>query len=267
MVLVEELEDDDVEQISNQADNTSKPQNDVAEEKSKTMSKGFLDKASEPLYPPEGSPEGKVDPNTHKAHTEHKMNQDMNESMNRGAKDNNGLERPEWYTKEWPKDCQYNSPGCTLHQMDTSGHASDLHKKMVRDNTRWEEALRTDVKEMRLSFLQLTDEDLAEVVEKLKDNKIVEELDLSHNKIKDQGIQKLVAALSAGAAPNLKELRVYSNEFGELGSTMLTQGLPIFRKKLVIHWKEASWAHIGRQVNAEKEAEKKEKESSLDSMN
>lgn len=30
--------------------------------------------------------------------------EDLNAGMNRGAKENNGLERPPWYTKEWPKD-------------------------------------------------------------------------------------------------------------------------------------------------------------------
>ena len=30
--------------------------------------------------------------------------QDLNAGMNRGASENNGIERPPWYTKEWPKD-------------------------------------------------------------------------------------------------------------------------------------------------------------------
>lgn len=111
------------------------------------------------------------------AHTEHKLNQDtlqcdpihpfcpsleagsfsqdLTAGMNRGATENNGIERPPWYTKEWPKetfsgdpfatlilvddssaknppinrlppeDCQYNSPGCTLEEMETSNHKSD----------------------------------------------------------------------------------------------------------------------------------------------
>ena len=40
----------------------------------------------------------------YQAHAEHKMNEDLNAGMNRGAADNNGVERPPWYTKEWPKD-------------------------------------------------------------------------------------------------------------------------------------------------------------------
>ncbi|CAE7555385.1 unnamed protein product [Symbiodinium sp. KB8] len=200
-----------------------------------------------PLYGPEGSAEGKVDPNTHKAHTEHKLNQDLNAGMNRGAAENNGIERPPWYTKEWPKDCQYNSPGCTLDDMETSAHKSDIHKDMVRASARWHDALAPGVQSMRFSFLQATDEDLAEVIEKLKGNEDVTELDLSHNHIKDAGIQALVAALSSGAAPKLRELKVYSNEFGKLGETMLTQGLPIFRKNLQVQWKEPSWAKIVRE--------------------
>ncbi|CAE7797759.1 unnamed protein product [Symbiodinium sp. CCMP2456] len=200
-----------------------------------------------PLYGPEGSAEGKVDPNTHKAHTEHKLNQDLNAGMNRGAAENNGIERPPWYTKEWPKDCQYNSPGCTLDDMETSAHKSDIHKDMVRASARWHDALAPGIQSMRFSFLQATDEDLAEVIEKLKGNEDVTELDLSHNHIKDAGIQALVAALSSGAAPKLRELKVYSNEFGKLGETMLTQGLPIFRKNLQVQWKEPSWAKIVRE--------------------
>ncbi|CAE7514757.1 unnamed protein product [Symbiodinium microadriaticum] len=76
-----------------------------------------------------------------KAHTEHKLNQDLNAGMNRGAAENNGIERPPWYTKEWPKDCQYNSPGCTLDDMETSAHKSDIHKDMVRASARWHDAL------------------------------------------------------------------------------------------------------------------------------
>lgn len=94
---------------------------------------------------------------------------------------------------------------------------------------------------MRLSFMSLTDEDLAELLPLMKGNKDLVELDLSHNNIKDAGVQALVGALANGAAPNLRELRLYSNEFGELGQTMLTQGLPVFRKKLEVQWKEPSW--------------------------
>merc|ERR1719439_512651 len=99
---------------------------------------------------------------------------------------------------------------------------------------------------MRLSFMQMTDEDLSEIIELLKGNQDVTELDLTHNRIKEQGVQALVAALAAGAAPNLRELKIYRNEFGDLGKTMLTQGLSVFRKKLTIHWKEPSWAHLGQ---------------------
>ncbi|CAK9088117.1 unnamed protein product [Durusdinium trenchii] len=238
MVLIEEVVEPPVQ---------PKVVEPIVEEKP-TLSKGFLEKAKEkPLYGPEGSSEGKVDPNTHKAHAEHKMNEDLNAGMNRGAKENNGLERPPWYTKEWPKDCQYNSPGCTLEEMETSNHKSDIHKDMVRNCNRWHEALAPGVTSMRFSFLQATDEDLEEVIEKLKNNEDVTELDLSHNSIKDTGVQALVAALASGAAPKLRELKLYSNEFGQLGETMLTQGLPVFRKDLKVQWQEPSWAKLARE--------------------
>mmetsp|Transcript_25001 Transcript_25001/g.75415 ORF Transcript_25001/g.75415 Transcript_25001/m.75415 type:complete len:254 (+) Transcript_25001:60-821(+) len=239
MVLVEELAEEE------EAPTAQEPEDEASKGRT-ALNKGFLQQAKEPLYGPEGSPEGHVAPETHKAHAEHKLNEDMNAGMNRGAKDNNSFERPPWYTKEWPKDCQYNSPGCDLTELSTSGHTSELHRGMVQDNNRWREALAAGVKSMHLSFLSLTDEDLAEVIACLKGNEDITELDLTHNKIKDAGVQALVAALAAGAAPNLRELRLYSNEFGELGKTMLTQGLPVFRKKLEVKWEEPSWAKEAR---------------------
>lgn len=237
MVLVEELEE------AQDAPVAMAPHAEVGQKSGTTLKKGFLD-ASEPLYPPEGSPEGQVAKETHKAHAENKMNEDMNKGMNRGAVDNNGIDRPTWYTKKWPKNCHYNSPGCTLDPMEMSEHKSDMHKGMVRDNARWEEAMTPGVTVMRLSFASLTDQDLLAVVDKLKGNADIQELDLAHNHIKDVGVQALVAALAGGAAPNLRELRLYSNEFGDLGKTMLSQGLPVFRKKLVVHWEEPSWKKL-----------------------
>eukprot|EP00933_Yihiella_yeosuensis_P044757 TRINITY_DN40018_c0_g1_i1.p1 TRINITY_DN40018_c0_g1~~TRINITY_DN40018_c0_g1_i1.p1 ORF type:complete len:260 (-),score=73.24 TRINITY_DN40018_c0_g1_i1:153-932(-) len=250
MVLVEEIDDEEEMQ-----ETVAPLPSEDAEKAKTTLQKGFLDKAKDkPLYGPEGSEQGKVDPETHKAHTEHKMNKDLNDKMNTGAKDNNGYERPPWYTKDWPKDCQYNAPGCKLDEMDSSCHKTDIHKGMVRDGPRWQEAMQPGLKAMRFSFGQLTDEDLNEVIKHLKGNEDVTELDLAHNHIKDAGVQALVAALAGGAAPNLTELRIYSNEFGSLGETMLTQGLPVFRKKLTVHWKEASWANIAREGAATLEA-------------
>jgi len=244
MVLVEEISDDEVE-----AKQEAAPQRVEPKPKAEpALRRGFLDqvKEGETLYPPEGSPEGVVAPETHKAHTEHKMNENLNEQMNRGAKDNNGLEPPPWYTKEYPKGCQYNAPGCSLGELEASSHGSDLKKQMTR-GSRWDEATAKGTTAMRMSFMSICDEDVSDLVQLLKGNEDVIELDLSHNNIKDAGVQTLVGALANGAAPKLKELRLYSNEFGQLGETMLTQGLPVFRKKLEVHWKEPSWAHIGRE--------------------
>ena len=77
---------------------------------------------------------------------------------------------------------------------------------------RWGEQCTAGVKTMRFAFMGLTDEDLTEIIERLKGNEDVVELDLTHNKIMDKGIQSLVAALAAGAAPNLKEVRIYTND-------------------------------------------------------
>jgi hypothetical protein len=249
MVLVEEIEDDEpATNVPAAKVRTSGPAVEEtspgAGKREPALKRGFLsgDGAQERLYGPEGSPEGAVAPETHKAHAEHKMNDDMNKGMNRGAEDNNGFARPPWYTAEWPKDCQYNSPGCSLGEFESSGHATEMHREMVRRGERWDEAMSGTAKAMRMSFMQLTDEDLEVVIERLRDNAAVEELDLSHNKIKDRGVQLLVAALSKGAAPSLRELRIYSNEFGDLGRTMLAQGLRILRKGIEIQHEQPSWA-------------------------
>lgn len=248
MVLVEEIASDD----ECEAQEVQAPKEDGPKTKAEpALRRGFLDQAAESLYPPEGSPEGVVAPETHKAHTEHKMNENLNDQMNRGAKDNNGIEAPPWYTKEYPKGCQYNAPGCTLEPLETSTHGSATKKELMR-GTRWAEGTAKGLTRMALSFNSVCDEDIVDLVAVLKGNTDVTELDLSHNSIKDTGVQTLVGALANGAAPNLKELRLYNNEFGELGQTMLTKGLPVFRKKLEVHWKEPSWAHIGREVAAEK---------------
>lgn len=251
MVILEELDDEpDSPPVTNGASVKQAELEAPPADEAPGLTKGFLAGAQrEPLYGPEGSPEGHVAPETHKAHAEHKMNDDLNRGMNRGAKDNNGLERPPWYTAEWPKDCQYNSPGCSLGPMDSSAHSSELHKDMVRGNTRWEEALAPGVEAMRFAFMTLCDEDLALIIERLRGNQDVTELDLSHNRIEDGGVQNLVAALSAGAAPNLKELRIHSNNFGELGTIMLTKGLPVFRKKLDVFWEQPAWAKAAAAEN------------------
>jgi hypothetical protein len=243
MVLVEEIIED--EQQAQDSSDKAKASSDSDGKQQKTIKKGFLNAAAdkgEELYPPEGSNEGKVAPETHKAHAEHKMNEDLNKGMNRGA-DPEQWPKPEWYTPEWPKGCQYNSPGCHLFDMEKSGHPSDLHKGMVQNNDRFKAIYNTDATELRLAFLQTTDEDMVEVCEQLKKLEKLEELDLSYNKIKDAGVQTLVGALcSKGAAPNLKELRIYKNEFTNLGEVMLTQGLQVFRKKLKIVVEEPDYS-------------------------
>jgi len=266
MVLVEELDDDDNEPIAplrsaQQATASSSPSGTKSalkspwkgpDEKEKTKLKaGFLDNAKEPLYPKEGSPEGQVSPDTHKAHQENDMNKKFQKDMNRGAEGNNGYGRPDWYTSDWPKDCQYNSPGCALEEMDSSGHKSELHKGMVRDNARWQEAFTPKATSVRLSFMQLTDEDVAELVKFLKGNTDILELDLTYNHIKDTGVQTLVAGLAGGAAPNLREMRIYRNEYTDLGTTMLTKGLPVLRKKLDIRHEEPEWSRAARVAREE----------------
>jgi len=257
MVLVEEIVED--EQKAEEVSDKAKASSDSKAEKTK-IKKGFLNEAAEKgqeLYGPEGSSEGHVAPETHKAHAEHKMNEDLNKGMNRGADPEAGWPKPEWYTPEFPKGCQYNSPGCNMSDMEQSGHASELHKNMVQSNDRWKAIYNHEAEQLRLAFLQTTDEDLAEVCEQLKKMDKLKELDLSYNRIKDHGVQTLVGALCKGAAPNLEELRIYKNEFTHLGECMMTQGLQVFRKKLKIVVHEPDYSGFKKpETPAETPAEK-----------
>merc|ERR1719335_1356334 len=126
--------------------------------------------------------------------------------------------------------------------MEQSGHASDIHKGMVQNNDRWKAIYNQDAEQLRLAFIQLTDEDVAEVCEQLKKMDKLKELDMSYNKIKDTGVQTLVGAMCKGAAPDLEELRMYKNEFTHLGECMLKQGLQVFRKKLKIVCEEPDYS-------------------------
>lgn len=60
-------------------------------------------------------------------------------------------------------------------------------------------------------------------------------LDLSHNSIADAGVQRLATGFARGLCPQLSELWMAGNPFGELGSQMLKGGLCAMRKGLVVH--------------------------------
>jgi len=80
----------------------------------------------------------------------------------------------------------------------------------------------------------VADSDIDAVVKGLQSYPGVTTLDLQENDIMDAGVQALVAALSTGTAPNLEELRIGGNGFGDLGLTMLQQGLRIIRGKISV---------------------------------
>jgi len=206
--------------------------------KGAAIKKGFLNSATETLYGPEGSPEGEVSDEVKM----NRMNQEANEKMNKMMKGREPEMKadtgPEpapapWYTPEWPKNCQYNQPDCTLSPMETSTHNSDLAKDMVRKTERWQKALAGEDKEIRLAFSSLADEDVKNLLEALGKNERVEAMDLSHNNIQDVGIQTIVTFLATkDHLPRLRELRLYENQFGALGTTMVMQGLKVFRPQL-----------------------------------
>jgi len=249
MVLVEEL-DEEVEEVRSPPEATgaetqaAEKKTEAKAEKQKVkweMKKGFLESSGEALYPPEGSHQGEVSDEVKAEWMRRAANDNIND-MTKGkvrpeesTDSGPALPPPPWYTKEWPKDCQYNRPDCTLYEMDTTGHKTEMHRDMVRNTDRWKAAISGAEPHIRLSFTSLTDEDVLTLLEAIKTSEVVTEMDLSHNDINDVGVQHLVAALAnAETLPNLTTLRLYKNAFTALGETMVSQGLSVFRPKLKV---------------------------------
>lgn len=217
------------ENVGGEQETGTKAQNGVKWEK------GFLNDNNTPLYGPEGSSQGKVSAEQKKKWKEHEMNEKMNKKMGFGTEDSE-YPKPDWYTYDWPKGCQYNKPDCNMFPLEETRHPSDLHKEMNRNNARWKALMDGEAEAAcRLSFIGINDEDLKELIQAIRNSEIVEELDLSHNNISDQGVQNLVGTLANGGFPKLKELKIYANKFTDLGTTMLSQGLRILRKSLTVH--------------------------------
>jgi hypothetical protein len=239
MVVIEEIDEtEDVHQPASK-DKPASPAADTAKPKKNAgLKKGFLDGA-ESLYPPEGSKQGEVSEDVKKSWMEQDTNkklQDMtNGQQQPEASKGAGPEcpPPPWYTPEWPKGCQYNNPGCMLYEMDASKHPSEMHEEMVRKTERWQKAMSGEEKEIRLSFASMVDDDLEVLLDAVRKSEVVKEIDLSHNDLRDIGVQKLVTCLAdESSLPNLELVRLYNNAFTSLGQTMLTQGLSVFRPNL-----------------------------------
>ena len=206
------------------------------------LKQGFLnDKERPTLYGPEGSGEvslsdaqkRKMDENEF----QHKANEKMHDMMNRGG----GGEVAPWYNPNFPKGCQYNSPGCSLSDFETSSHSSELHRSLLSKSSRWQELISSSstngLDEIRLPYAGVKDTDLDEIFTAIKyyHNESLKILDLSMNDICDAGAQLIASRLCVlHTAPNLSELKLFGNKIGELGKTSLFQGLKVLRKNLSI---------------------------------
>jgi hypothetical protein len=178
MVVIEEVDDDEEETTTDTRalpketgeETTSKPAKKVG------FKKGFLDDAGEALYP-EGSPEGEVSEDVKKARLEQATQKQLDDMQapKKGApvpgENEPEAPPPPWYTPDWPKTCQYNTPGCTLYEMGSSGHSSEMHKEMVRKTERWAKAISGTERDIRLSFTSMVDEDLDVLLEHVRDRR------------------------------------------------------------------------------------------------
>jgi hypothetical protein len=212
------------------------------------MQKGFLaassnDKSGNSLYPESGSNElsyskeqlRKMDENQ----AQFEANKKLNSMLNNGSEE--GPQAP-WYAPEYPRRCQYNSPGCNFEPLASSApYSSDLHKKlMLESNPRWVEIQSaSNLSKIPLAYAGLKDSDIDElfVFIQSRHSDTVVSLDLSNNDLNDLGLQKISMFLAAPAcAPNLEELIVYGNKFSkELGVDFLIErGLKLLRKNLQV---------------------------------
>lgn len=98
-----------------------------------------------------------------------------------------------------------------------------------------------DPEALWLGGVGMRDSDIPALLEALKKSGLkLTSIDLSRNLIADTGVQKLVTALAGGACPNLKELWLDGNLFGELGARILTDGLRALRKGLTVHFDQGA---------------------------
>jgi hypothetical protein len=77
----------------------------------------------------------------------------------------------------------------------------------------------TSLKRLNISVNNISDDELLEILTKLRHNSTLEELDLSYNKITDQGACRIAEALPQ--LPGLKRWRLKGNDIGNVGCQSL----------------------------------------------
>ena len=207
------------------------------------MKTGFLESAN--LYP-QGSSEGSHTSDQQAKMKENEMNykanQQMHDMMNRGGE---GPQAP-WYTPNFPKGCQYNSPGCSMDPIRSTSHASAVHQSLVTSSERWKELYERDactISELRFCYTGLKDEDVGKLFEIAgsRHGDSMRLIDLAYNDICDAGAQAIAAKLANKEfMKGLVELRLYANKVGELGHACL-KGLMMIRKGLKVVLEEPEY--------------------------
>eukprot|EP00396_MALV-II-16_sp_LP-1_P000081 gene81-85_t len=89
----------------------------------RAVKKGFLndDKAAGALYGEEGSSLGRVTADQKQAWAQRELDGNLNQKCGMGEFAGKA-EKPNWFNSEWPSNCQYNNPGCSLDKMGTTKH-------------------------------------------------------------------------------------------------------------------------------------------------
>merc|ERR1711977_361388 len=95
------------------------------------------------------------------------------------------------------------------------------------------EANDESLERVELSVCRISDTEITTLVNALKNNTNVKQLNLSFNQITDVGVQALVTAMAGGAAKGLEELLIHNNQIGNMGVRML-EGLKFMRKNLKV---------------------------------
>eukprot|EP00854_Cymbomonas_tetramitiformis_P021433 gene21433-25775_t len=131
-------------------------------------------------------------------------------------------------------------PGSEIHQLEASPEADAKYSNFLQ-------SLQKDTVEpwYSLKGCRINDKRIFKLLDAMKTNQMLTELDLSCNAISDNGAKAIFTAFEKGAVPNLISLQVGGNAFTEVGISAL-ESVKKVRKNLKIDTKPPEPSHEPR---------------------
>ena len=131
------------------------------------------------------------------------------------------MEKVEWYNSAFPKECEYNDPGCDMRVLSVGSHEDVDDQLRVHELVRSRIAASVDSM-VDLSGIGITDTDL---VWMLKSLTTFQSIDFSRNRIGDAGIAVITKHL---LRVKVEKVDLSDNLFGVIGQSQL-DGVKIIR--------------------------------------